>query len=298
MKKLLGILVLSLILINQKIEASQSNEIKLKNIRINTQDQQYYKIGEDIRGRIEGMEWINRFFVYTEDNKLKGLIEIFTFDNTGQRGEGHINRWFRSRTFQRNDERGCIESDKKIFFKVIDLQINIACLSVRKIKSDELASPNFNKAEHVPLNRREGIIMKFINKQNLVIPDEMLRAEHYFYKAGKINWILFSFDTDVNSEKHINKFINQTFQNHQKFENQLKLKHSVRFDFTEKPKITKKTKKEEKKKEPKKKKKKEPKKKTTSSSDLAAQIKELKQLLDDGIITEEEFTKAKKKLLD
>ena len=38
--------------------------------------------------------------------------------------------------------------------------------------------------------------------------------------------------------------------------------------------------------------------KTTSSSDLAAQIKELKQLLDDGIITEEEFTKAKKKLLD
>ena len=57
-------------------------------------------------------------------------------------------------------------------------------------------------------------------------------------------------------------------------------------------------KKEEKKKEPKKKKKKETKKKTTSSSDLADQIKELKQLLDDGIITEEEFTKAKKKLLD
>ena len=47
-----------------------------------------------------------------------------------------------------------------------------------------------------------------------------------------------------------------------------------------------------------KKKKKETKKKTTSSSDLADQIKELKQLLDDGIITKEEFTKAKKKLLD
>ncbi len=57
-------------------------------------------------------------------------------------------------------------------------------------------------------------------------------------------------------------------------------------------------KKEEKKKKPKITKKKEPKKKTTSSSNLADQIKELKQLLDDGIITEEEFTKAKKKLLD
>ena len=39
-------------------------------------------------------------------------------------------------------------------------------------------------------------------------------------------------------------------------------------------------------------------KKTTSSSDLVAQLKELKQLLDDGVITEEEFAKAKKKLLD
>ena len=39
-------------------------------------------------------------------------------------------------------------------------------------------------------------------------------------------------------------------------------------------------------------------KKTTSSSDLTTQLKELKQLLDDGILTEEEFTKAKKKLLD
>ena len=62
---------------------------------------------------------------------------------------------------------------------------------------------------------------------------------------------------------------------------------------------TKKTKKIEKKKvEKKKKKKKKITKKTTSSSDLATQIKELKQLLDDGVITEEEFTKAKKKLLD
>ena len=40
------------------------------------------------------------------------------------------------------------------------------------------------------------------------------------------------------------------------------------------------------------------KKKTTSSTDLTTQIKELKQLLDDGVITKEEFTKAKKKLLD
>jgi len=219
------------LLLAQNTETSESYELKLKKIKMSTQNQEYKQIGKDIRGRVEGLEWINRFYAYTEEDKLKGLIEIFTFDNTGQRGEGIINQWFRGLTFKRDDERGCIETDKKIFFKVIDLQTSIACMSVRKIKHDELASPDFNQAQYVPFNRREGIIMKFINNQNLAVPEEMLRAEHYFYKAGKMNWILFSFDTDVNSEKHIKKFINHAAQNHQKFENQLKLKHSVRLAF-------------------------------------------------------------------
>ena len=37
---------------------------------------------------------------------------------------------------------------------------------------------------------------------------------------------------------------------------------------------------------------------TTSSSQLIKQVNELKQLYDDGILTKEEFTKAKKKLLN
>ena len=40
------------------------------------------------------------------------------------------------------------------------------------------------------------------------------------------------------------------------------------------------------------------KKSTTSSSDITKQLKELKQLLDDGVINQEEFIKAKKKLLN
>ena len=49
----------------------------------------------------------------------------------------------------------------------------------------------------------------------------------------------------------------------------------------------------------KKKEKKQAKKKTTTSSnDITKKIKELKQLLDDGVINQEEFTKAKKKILN
>ena len=55
-------------------------------------------------------------------------------------------------------------------------------------------------------------------------------------------------------------------------------------------------KKEEKKKEPKKK---EPKKKTTDdNNDIVQQIKDLKELYDSGVLTKEEFEKAKKKLLN
>ena len=40
------------------------------------------------------------------------------------------------------------------------------------------------------------------------------------------------------------------------------------------------------------------KKSTTPSSEITKKIKELKQLLDDGVINQEEFTKAKKKILN
>ena len=292
MKKLLGylFLILGLILINQKIAASQSNELKLKKIKINTKDQVFYKIGSDIRGRVEGMEWINRFYGYTEDNKLKGLIEIFTFLNDGVRNfEGRVNKWFRGVTFQNNSESGC-ENINKIFFKKIDFKTNVACLSVRKIKADELSSPNFNQAEYVPFYLRKKIIMKFIKEKQVLIPDEMIRAEHYFYQSGKINWILFSSAMDENSEEYISKFINQTLQNHQNFEEQLRLSKLVRFDFTEKLKITKETKEK-----PEKKKKIT---QTDNSNDVVQQIKDLKELYESGFLTEEEFNKAKKKLLN
>ena len=295
MERLLGclFLILGLILINPKIEASQSNELKLKKIKINTKDQEFYKIGSDIRGRVEGMEWINRFYGYTEDNKLIGLIEIFTFLNDGVRNfEGRVNKWFRGVALQNNSESGCKDTNK-IFFKKIDLKINVACLSVRKIKADELSSPNFNKAEYVPFILRKKIIMKFIKKKQVLIPDEMIRAEHYFYQDGNINWILFSSAMDVNSEEYISKFINQTVQNHQNFEEQLRLNEMVRFDFTEKLKITKETKEK-----PEKKKIKKKITQMDNSNDIVQQIKDLKELYESGFLTEEEFNKAKKKLLN
>ena len=121
----------------------------------------------------------------------------------------------------------------------------------------------------------------------------MIRAEHYFYQGGKINWILFSSAMDVNSEEYISKFINQAVQNHKNFEEQLRLSEIVRFDFTEKIKIT-----EETNKKPEKKKIKKKITQTNNSKDIVQQIKDLKELYDSGALTKEEYNKAKEKLLN
>ena len=94
---------------------THANEIKLKQLKIDTNNEVYKKFGTDIRGNIEGMDYVNRFFGYAEDNNLKGLIEIFNFDNAGLY-EGRVNQWFRGLTFRVNSDVGCNESNKSFFF--------------------------------------------------------------------------------------------------------------------------------------------------------------------------------------
>ena len=199
-----------------------ANEIKVKQLKINTNNEAYKKFGTDIRGNIEGMDYVNRFFGYAEDNNLKGLIEVFNFDNTGLY-EGRVNQWFRRLTLKEGSKVGCNESNTSIFFKSIDLNTHVACLSIREINKDDLSSPNFNKNKRINFSSRKPTIEKFIKKKQLSVPDRMIRAEHYFYKAGQVTWIFYSTSINLNSENEVNEFINQTFQNHKNFGEQLRI---------------------------------------------------------------------------
>ena len=82
MKRLLTYLfiVLGLTFVNQKINAAVSNEIEFNGLNINTKDREFTKFGSDISGSVEGMRATNRFFAHTNENKLIGLIETFSFD--------------------------------------------------------------------------------------------------------------------------------------------------------------------------------------------------------------------------
>ena len=199
-----------------------ANEIKVKQLKINTNNEAYKKFGTDIRGNIEGMDYVNSFFGYAEDNNLKGLIEVFNFDNAGSY-QGRVNQWFRGLTLKEGSKVGCNESNTSIFFKSIDLNTHIACLSIREINKDQLSSPNFNKNKRINFSSRKPTIEKFIKKKQLSVPDRMIRAEHYFYKAGQVTWIFYSTSINLNSENEVNEFINQTFQNHKNFGEQLRI---------------------------------------------------------------------------
>jgi len=218
---------------------THANEIKFKQLKISTKNEIFKKFGSDIRGNIEGMDFINRFFEYTDGNNLKGLIEIFNFNNAGQY-EGRVNQWFRGLTFRINSDVGCNESNKSFFFESIDLNTHVSCLSIREINKDELSGPNFNKNKRINFSSRKSNIEKFIKKRQILVPDRMIRAEHYFYKAGQITWIFYSIAIDINSEDEINKFVNQTFQNHKIFGEQLKIKKKTQLSFKD-VKIDKKT---------------------------------------------------------
>ena len=223
MKRLLTYL---LIILNFGLVIKASaNEIKFKKIQINT-NEVYKKFGRDLIGVIEdAVSYYNRFYEHTEDNNLKGMIEIFSMDTSAY--EGQVNIWFRSIAVKSNSKVGCNKSDKSIFFESIDLGNNLACLSIREINKDELSSPNFNKNKHVKFSSRKSNIEKLIKKKQLSVSDRMIRAEHYFYKSGRIRWVFYTKAIDLNSENEVNDFINETFQNHKNFGEQLKIKKTT-----------------------------------------------------------------------
>ena len=59
----------------------------------------------------------------------------------------------------------------------------------------------------------------------------MIRAEHYFYRAGDIYWVLISSQIDNDSEDKINLFIKKIFKDHNKYEEQIRMNASVMLDF-------------------------------------------------------------------
>ena len=285
MKRLLSIVVFCLLLTSYAI----ADKINFKKLEIETANQKFTKLKNDIVGHYEMVRYFNNFYSYIVDKNLKAFIETFNFE--AGTFKTHSNRWFKENIFDKNSEKACNKYSKNIFFAINQKKSFTTCLVIRIIKNNDLSSPSFKKAEYAPLHRRSVLINSYIKKNKIIVPHQMIRAEHYFYVDGIIYWIFFTSEIDVNSKNQVDKYVNQVFINHKKFEKQLEFEPKFQLDLNQSKSFLKST-------EIKGDREKVPVNNSSKTKDVVSKLNELKKLLIEGLITREEFDKAKALLLN
>jgi len=310
MKKLLGIVVLGLLWCN-----------------ISFAD--FYKIGQEIENEfrftkkikfpLESGTWtvIEKSGWFHGDIKIRligiALIENDEIISLREFQEGKLSGSFQSELntalyeyFYLDKYDGCYQRTEYTLVKKYSKGTSTNCLVVEHMDvNKELYNPDDSKRTHERMNYR-----KWINNYKIKVPDIMLASWHayfsrtvssnlytvgYYDNPKYFNGPKHKFSTEDTSEYHpsnINKhpkfkkymdeFIKISAARHMEFEKILSVKthhwldfSSIGIDNKKKTKV-----------------------KTLKNNDMIQQLNDLKKLLDEGVITQDEFTKAKKKILN
>ena len=212
------------------IANSYSDELIFEELTISDENHKLKKSKMSIISRFEEAKFINNFYYYSEDKVLNKFIDIAHFD--ANMYGGHALTWFRNFALKKGSKKTCQPSEKNIFLEFKHIGNHISCLNIRFLDENELASPNFtNNPSHFPIERRKSIIKKIIKKNQLSLPKKMIRAEHYLFRAGSIYWVLTSSEIDKDTEDKIDLFIKNTFKDHSKYEEQVRMNTSVMLDY-------------------------------------------------------------------
>ena len=210
--------------------SSNADEIIFDELKIKDEKHKLIKSKKQIISRFEEAKFINNFYYYSEDKVLKKFIDIAYFNATMYPGQAET--WFRNFALRKKSKQTCVPSEKNIFLEVKSIGSHISCLNIRFLDENKLASPNFvNVPQYFPLERRKSVIKKIIKNNKFNFQKKMIRAEHYFFRAGDIYWVLTSSQIDKNSEDKIDLFIKNTFIDHSKYEEQIRMNTSVMLDY-------------------------------------------------------------------
>ena len=236
-KNFSSIIILSFLL-NINSYAEKNIEIKFLGNKINFLDQDAETHIEKIAGNVEEFSYQNYIYIQSKNKKITKILETFIFDNHGQY-ESRFRMIAKDIFYKSGPDIICNNSQKNLLHKVTDNnQLYISCVSA-KVSNNEnkIYEPKLKDGwgNHLRLDLRKTKIKSIIDKNNLVVPNEIIKNEHYFYKADKIIWIIFSDDKNIiakksNKEK-LDRYISDVKKIHQNFENKFRFKNYDKIIF-------------------------------------------------------------------
>ena len=319
MKKLLGIFILCMLLTPNITEAKKSTKFKMGQFYEGTVNWASGKTFELPRGQWEmigKLRWqvgVITYAGYTlvqqEEGTLKGMIELTGMDSAAKwKADVDI---FVYEAFFSNKTDGCYERSEYYLVKVYFRGASFNCFKVGHLDPQkETYNPDRNTVTYSSFNT--AAFRKWVAEKNIKLPPIMLYSYHLFYAPPVNNWLVGSaiaidpefygspktkFGTEESSEyhraniynypehkKYMNRWIATASKRQKRFEYEMGAKERHKLDLSEYGayEVIKETK---------------PKTKI-SNSNLTKDLKELNELYKEGVLTKEEFVKAKKKLLN
>ena len=274
------IIILTILIFISSPSISQiKNEYKLKKFSIKLSDKgKWQLIGKKAMEKA-GSLLDGRFFVQSNNNKLISIIETLWVTNSSDFPRP-TQTFFNDYTFQSNENyKSCIERDDYIVFDVNIRGGKVNCFIVRQYNPDkEIFNPVSRITTRYNTNYGIRILKSFFNSSSLQLPNEMYRVDHlYFTPQG-----LYAYYEMVDIKSFnisLEEFIKQSIKKHKIFEEQLNVTPNFKLSFNNQVIDNNK-------------------KSLSEIDDNFEKLEKLKKLFDEGILTKEEFSKAKKRILD
>ena len=239
--------------------------------------------------------------IQLEGNIIKAAVD-FTVLETQGKWIGYINQWIYENIFQ-NKYDGCYERSEYYLVKVFKKGASINCLIIRH---DEPKKEIFQPDD--PNDKVwSAMWRKYLRENNVKLPPIIVSSEHIYYAPvvqNKMIGYFYAIDPEFHGgpkseftseasnefhrsnidkypdhKKYMEDWVKKSAQRHKLFEEKVKAKSYHKLDLSEyvKGEIIEETK--------------------TTSSGLTEELIELNKLYEEGILTKEEFEKAKKKVL-
>ena len=280
-------------------------EIIINRIKFNLPEGEWLLIQKN-GWSVGAIRYIRAIFVKEENNVLKEIFEAAVV-NAGGSWIGQVDTWLQGELFSTTNPDGCRDKSEYYFVKIKKRSASFNCFIIRHEDVEKEVWNPEKMASGIVKSFNSSWVRKWVRDKNIILPITMLTSDHYFYdKNIGYNAVLMShsinpefyngpktqFQSEDNSEyhrynikkypkvkKYMDNFVKQAIYKHQEFERLVKTKNNFKLNFDEfnlkNKSIIK-----------------------SNSGDFINKINALKKLFDDGVLTKEEFTKAKKKILN